>query len=100
MALVATFIILIHVAAAVILSWLYFRRYAMTRPPIGVFNLGDIAVMIGAVILVPFLYLLLPLWVLASLLALASVSIPLLYLGAGSAFCLGNLAGDNPPGWR
>jgi hypothetical protein len=47
----------------------------MTRPPIGVFNLGDIAIMIGMVILVPFLYLLLPLWVLASVLALASISI-------------------------
>jgi hypothetical protein len=75
MALVATFIILIHTAAAVILSWLYFRRYAMTRPPIGVFNLGDIAVMIGMVILVPFLYLWLPLWVLTGLLTLASLSI-------------------------
>ena len=71
----ATFIILIHTAAAAILSWLYFRRYAMTRPPIGVFNLGDIAVMIGMVVLVPFLYLLLPLWIVASLLALASCSI-------------------------
>ena len=72
---IATFIILIHIAAAVILSWLYFRRYAMTRPPIGVFNLGDVTVMIGMIILVPFLYLLLPLWMLASLLALASISI-------------------------
>jgi hypothetical protein len=71
----ATFIVLIHILAAVILSWLYFRRYAMTRPPIGVFNLGDIAVMIGMIILVPFLYLLLPLWMLASLLTLASFSI-------------------------
>lgn len=71
----ATFIILIHTAAAVILSWLYFRRYAMTRPPIGVFNLGDIAIMMGVVILVPFLYLLLPIWMLASLLALASISL-------------------------
>jgi len=72
---IATFIILIHIAAAVILSWLYFRRYTMTRPPIGVFNLTDIAIMIGMIILVPFLYLLVPLWVLASLLALVSVSL-------------------------
>ena len=71
----ASFVVLLYVAAAVILSWLYFRRYAMTRPPIGVFNLGDIAFMIGAIILVPFLYLLLPIWILASLLALASLSI-------------------------
>jgi hypothetical protein len=71
----ATFIILIHIMAAVILSWLYFRRYAMTRPPIGVFNLGDIVIMMGMVILIPLLYLLLPIWIVASFLALASSSI-------------------------
>jgi len=73
--ILASFVVLVHVTAAVTLSWFYFRRYAMTRPPIGVFNLGDIAIMMGAVILVPFLYLLLPIWILASLLALASISI-------------------------
>ena len=72
---VATLIILFHIAAAMLLSWLYFRRYAMHRVPIGVFNLTDIAIMIGMVILVPFLYLWLPIWVVAGLLALASLSI-------------------------
>ena len=71
----ASFVVLFHVAAAVVLAWLYFRRYTMTRPPIGVFNLGDIAVMIGMVILVPFLYLWLPLWTVAGLLVLASTSL-------------------------
>jgi len=71
----ATFLILAHSAAAVVLSWLYFRRYAMTRPPIGVFNLADIAITIGMIILVPFLYLLLPLWVVTSLLALVGISL-------------------------
>jgi hypothetical protein len=71
----AAFVVLFHVAAALILAWLYFRRYTMTRPPIGVFNLGDVAVMIGMVILVPFLYLWLPLWTVAGLLALASTSL-------------------------
>jgi len=71
----ASFVILAHIAAAMLLAWLYFRRYAMSRIPIGVFNLADIAIMIGAVILVPFLYLLLPLWIVAGLLALASVSL-------------------------
>ena len=73
--LLASVVVLFHVAASVILAWLYFRRYAMTRPPIGVFNLGDIAVMIGMVVLVPFLYLWLPLWIVAGLLGLASISI-------------------------
>ena len=73
--ILASFIVLFHVVAAIIFSWLYFRRYAMTRPPIGVFNLVDIIVMMGMVILVPFLYLWLPIWIVASLLTLASFSI-------------------------
>ena len=38
---------LIFAVAAILLSWRYFRRYQVTRPPIGVFNLTDIAFMIG-----------------------------------------------------
>jgi hypothetical protein len=71
----AFLLILIHSAAAVLFSWLYFRRYAMTRPPIGVFNLVDVAFVIGMIILVPFLYLLLPLWMVTSLLVLVGLSI-------------------------
>lgn len=61
--------------AAVALSWLYFRRYQVTRPPIGVFNLTDVAFMIGGIILVPYLYLLLPLWLVAGLLVLGVLSV-------------------------
>jgi hypothetical protein len=71
----ASFVILVNTVAAVLLGWLYFRRYSMTRPPVGVFNLGDIAILIGSVILIPFLYLLLPVWVVAGLLAVGSLSI-------------------------
>ena len=71
----ASFVVLAHVAAAMLLGWFYFRRYAMHRVPIGVFNLADVATMMVAVILIPFLYLLLPIWVVAGLLALASISI-------------------------
>jgi hypothetical protein len=71
----ASFVVLAHAFTAVFLGWVYFRRYSMTRPPIGVFNLGDIAIIVGAVILVPFLYLLLPLWMVAGLLTLGSLSI-------------------------
>ena len=38
-----------------------FRRYPITRPPIGVLNLGDIACMLGAIVLAPYLDLPLPL---------------------------------------
>jgi hypothetical protein len=71
----AAFVILVDTAVAVLIGWLYFRRYSMIRPPIGVFNLGDVAILIGSVIPVPFLYLLLPVWVVAGLLAAGSLSI-------------------------
>ena len=46
----------------------YFRRYQPTRPPIGVFNLRDVAILLGAIIVVPYLYIALPLVVVAILL--------------------------------
>lgn len=62
------------VAGAIILSTAYFRRYTMTRPPLGVFNLTDIAIMLGSIVIVPFLYLALPHWLVVGLLALAALS--------------------------
>jgi hypothetical protein len=53
----------------------YFRHYTVSRPPIGVFTLKDIAIMSCFIILVPFLYLVLPLWLAAVLLLLATLSI-------------------------
>jgi hypothetical protein len=73
---VALVVILCHIAVALLLSWAYFRRYALSRPPIGVFNLWDIAVMIGGIVLVPYLYLILPIWLVVSLLALGMLSVP------------------------
>jgi hypothetical protein len=61
--------------AAVLLSWLYFGRFKITRPPIGVFNLTDIIFMIGGIILVPYLYLLLPIWLVAALLVVGTLSV-------------------------
>jgi hypothetical protein len=40
-----------------VLAWLYFRSFRVTRPPIGVFNLRDVLLIIGAVVLIPYLYL-------------------------------------------
>src|SRR5438105_7247221 len=57
-------------AAAVVLGWLYFRRYRLARPPVGVMNLADVAVMVGGIILIPYLYLALPPWLVATLLTL------------------------------
>ncbi|HEU5101372.1 MAG TPA: hypothetical protein VFU22_20255 [Roseiflexaceae bacterium] len=72
---VALLVILSHTTAAILLGWGYFRRYAVSRPPIGVFNLWDIAVMMAGIILVPYLYLLLPIWLVAGLLVLGILSV-------------------------
>jgi hypothetical protein len=70
----ALFVILGHAAVALLLSWIYFRRYPIARPPIGVFNLRDVALMISGIVLVPYLYLALPSWLVAGLLALGMAS--------------------------
>ena len=62
-------------ALAALLSWSYFRRYAVTRPPVGVFNLRDVWILLTAIVLVPYVYLHLPLGLVAALLALTVTSI-------------------------
>jgi hypothetical protein len=71
----AFYVVLGYTAAGLLLGWAYFRRYQLTRPPLGVMNLGDVALMIGGIILVPYLYLALPLWLAAGLFGLGALSI-------------------------
>ncbi len=70
----ALLVVLGLVAGAVVLSSAYFRRYTMTRPPLGVFSLTDIAIMLISIILVPFLYLALPHGLVVGLLTVATLS--------------------------
>ena len=63
------------ISTALWLSWVSIRRYQMTRPPLGVFNLSDIAVMLLGVVLIPYLYLYLPRWLVSGLLLLGAGSI-------------------------
>jgi hypothetical protein len=60
---------------AVLGGWAYFRRYQISRPPIGVFTLTDLALMVLFILLVPLLYLALPLWLVAGLLGLSALSV-------------------------
>jgi hypothetical protein len=53
----------------------YFRRYTMDRPPVGRYNLKDIAFMMAVVIALPPLYLRLPAWVVAAILVIVFVTI-------------------------
>jgi hypothetical protein len=62
-------------ALAALLSWSYFRRYQVTRPPVGVFNMRDVWILLTAIVLVPYVYLHLPLGLVAALLALTVTSI-------------------------
>src|SRR5260370_288548 len=68
-------VVLLCAICAVLGGWGYFRRYGVSRPPIGVFNGKDILLMVLCVILLPLLYLLLPLWLAAGLLLLAASSV-------------------------
>jgi hypothetical protein len=74
------YVVLAFTASAVLLSWIYFRNFQLARPSIGVLNLGDVAFMIGVIILIPYLYLALPLWLVAAIFAMAMLSI-LLFMG-------------------
>src|SRR5215216_2272651 len=73
--LMAIAVVLSCASGAVLLAWLYFRRYQVTRPPIGVVNLGDVAILLAAIIVVPHLYLMLPLWLVVGFLATGYLSI-------------------------
>jgi hypothetical protein len=61
--------------ASTLLCSAYFRRYQVTRPPIGVFNGRDVVVLLAAIVLIPYLYLALPLGVVTVLLVLTTLGI-------------------------
>jgi hypothetical protein len=68
-------VVVAFAAGAVLLAWAYFRAYQVSRPPIGVINLRDVALMIGAIVLVPYLYLAVPPWLEAAFLRLGLLTI-------------------------
>lgn len=70
MVIPACCIILGCVLAGMLLSMFYFRFCAISHPPIGVINLWDVAFLLAAVVVVPYVYLGLPLWLVTALLAL------------------------------
>lgn len=68
-------IIYAHALLAMVLGWAYFSRFKLKRPPFGVFNLWDVAVMMTGILIIPYLYLALPTWLVAGLLGLAGLSV-------------------------
>ena len=63
-------VILGCVLASMLLSMFYFRHCAISHPPIGVINLWDVAFLLAAIVVVPYLYLGLPPWLVMALLTL------------------------------
>jgi hypothetical protein len=63
-----------HAVVMVCLGWLYFSRYQIVRPPVGVISLADFLVTLGGVVLIPLLYLAVPTWTLIGVLALGALS--------------------------
>jgi len=70
----AFFVVLGCAAGTVLLSWVYFRRYSVARPPVGVMGLTDVAILLVAIVLIPYLYLAPPLWLVAAFLGAAVLS--------------------------
>jgi len=82
-------------------GWMYFRRLRVSRPPIGVVNLRDAIILIAVLVLMPYLYLSLPLVVISALLVIVVLSALHLTLepvlshpGLLWAVCLGLVGAD------
>jgi hypothetical protein len=76
----ASFYVVAGITALTVLTgWRYFRRFQVNRPPVGVINLGDVALLLTMIVVMPALYLVLPLWVVTAVLAVGMLSA--LYIG-------------------
>jgi hypothetical protein len=73
--IVGLLIVFGHAAGAVLLAWVYFRRVRMPRPPVGVVNRSDMLIMMAAIVLVPYVHLALPRWLVAMLLGALTIGI-------------------------
>jgi hypothetical protein len=75
MPIISDLIVLAGASLAVFAAWVYFRRYQIVRPPVGVFNRNDMVLLLAGIILMPYLYLLLPSWLAGALLGLVTCTI-------------------------
>jgi len=72
---ISALIVLILAGLTPLLGLVYFRRYSMKRPPLGVFNSRDVLFTFVMIIIVPFLYLAPPLWFSALLFGFSGLSL-------------------------
>ena len=74
--MVASTLALVFMTAFILLSsWGYYRHFRINRPPIGTINLSDIFFMMVGIVLFPYLYIFLPVWLITSLLTLGTASL-------------------------
>jgi hypothetical protein len=62
-------------ATAAVVAWGYFRRWTLTRPPLGTVNPGDVTFTLICIVVLPIFYLWLPGWIVGSLLAATTLSV-------------------------
>lgn len=75
MPIISDLIVLAGASLTIFAAWVYFRRYQIVRPPVGVFNRNDMVLLLAGIILMPYLYLFLPTWLAGILLGLVTCSI-------------------------
>jgi hypothetical protein len=80
MTMVACTVVVGVAAATVFGGWAYFRRWRMPCPPVGVVDLGDVAFVVVALVLLPFVYLALPGWLVGAFFACSILAVLLVTL--------------------
>ena len=73
--MIAWTVVMAFVVAAPVAAWIYFRRFELMRPPIGVFDWHDVVFMLVAIVVVPIAYLALPRAVVGTILCLLALNI-------------------------
>lgn|GEM_PF-1256126 len=73
--MIAWIVVMAFVVAAPVAAWIYFRRFELLRPPIGVFDWHDVVFMLVAIVVVPIAYLALPRAVVGTILCLLALNI-------------------------
>ena len=73
--MIAWTVVTAFVAAAPVAAWIYFRRFELMRPPIGVFDRHDVVFMLVAIVVVPIAYLALPRAVVGTILCLLALNV-------------------------
>lgn len=93
-------VVLVTALVTIALASVYFRRLQVNRPPVGVVNARDVWILLAGIVAIPYLYLALPLEVVATLLAIATIGIllftfePVARLWLRLVFAFGATAAD------